>query len=121
MNPRRHSHSYSEHLAELRAQDKGPKTTQFHGAIGTLAGLLFWFVAFAGLTAIGLYVGSSPSSCGSYINSNGVSVSRPCGNWFTRTAPSGATARCRDGSFSFSHHPHADGTCSHHWGVASYL
>src|SRR5689334_569641 len=34
-------------------------------------------------------------------------------------APPGATARCRDGTYSFSHH-HA-GTCSHHGGVAAWL
>jgi hypothetical protein len=32
--------------------------------------------------------------------------------------PSGASAQCRDGSYSFSHH--ARGTCSHHGGVASW-
>lgn len=30
--------------------------------------------------------------------------------------PSGATAECRDGSYSFSEH--RSGTCSHHGGVA---
>lgn len=34
-------------------------------------------------------------------------------------APPGATARCRDGSYSFSHHH--SGTCSHHGGVAAWL
>jgi hypothetical protein len=31
----------------------------------------------------------------------------------------GATAQCRDGSYSFSEHHR--GTCSHHGGVASWL
>lgn len=35
------------------------------------------------------------------------------------TAPAGATARCRDGSYSFS--KHHSGTCSHHGGVAAWL
>jgi Protein of unknown function (DUF3761) len=33
--------------------------------------------------------------------------------------PPGATALCRDGSYSFSHH--RSGTCSHHGGVAKWL
>ena len=35
------------------------------------------------------------------------------------TAPAGATARCRDGTYSFSQHRR--GTCSHHGGVAEWL
>ena len=35
------------------------------------------------------------------------------------SAPSGATARCRDSSWSFSESHR--GTCSHHGGVASWL
>jgi len=34
-------------------------------------------------------------------------------------APPGATARCRDGTYSFSQH--RSGTCSHHGGVAVWL
>jgi hypothetical protein len=34
-------------------------------------------------------------------------------------APEGATARCRDGSYSFSRHH--SGTCSRHGGVAQWL
>src|SRR2546427_8715340 len=34
-------------------------------------------------------------------------------------APTGATARCRDGTYSFSRH--RSGTCSHHGGVAMWL
>lgn len=33
--------------------------------------------------------------------------------------PAGATAICRDGSYSFSQH--RQGTCSHHGGVARWL
>src|SRR5690348_3223019 len=33
--------------------------------------------------------------------------------------PPGATARCRDGTYSFSRH--RSGTCSHHGGVATWL
>ena len=35
------------------------------------------------------------------------------------TAPVGATARCRDGTYSFSQHRR--GTCSWHGGVAEWL
>jgi uncharacterized protein YraI len=53
-----------------------------------------------------------------YINSQGEWVPSP-----TRTAdgkpPEGATAHCRDGTFSFSHT--RQGTCSHHGGVAEWL
>lgn len=36
-----------------------------------------------------------------------------------RTAPVGATALCRDGTYSYSQHHR--GTCSHHGGVAQWL
>src|SRR5881396_229727 len=53
-----------------------------------------------------------------YVNSQGEWVPSP-----TRTAdgkpPEGATAHCRDGTFSFSHT--RQGTCSHHGGVAEWL
>jgi hypothetical protein len=51
-----------------------------------------------------------------YTNVDGERVHRPV---FSRSAPSGATARCRDGSYSFSRHRR--GTCSHHGGVAQWL
>lgn len=53
---------------------------------------------------------------GTYINVNGERVRRPT---FSKSAPSGATARCRDGSYSFSRNRR--GTCSHHGGVARWL
>lgn len=53
-----------------------------------------------------------------YVNSRGEWVPSP-----TRTAngkpPKGATARCGDGSYSFSRSHR--GTCSHHGGAASWL
>jgi hypothetical protein len=52
----------------------------------------------------------------SYVNVDGVRVPSPV---FSETKPSGATARCRDGSFSFSQH--RSGTCSHHGGVAEWF
>jgi len=53
-----------------------------------------------------------------YVNSRGEWVPSP-----SRTAndnpPPGASARCRDGTFSFSRS--RSGTCSHHGGVAEWL
>jgi hypothetical protein len=53
---------------------------------------------------------------GTYVNSKGETVKRPetCSS-----APKGATAQCRDNSYSFSHT--RQGTCSHHGGVAKWL
>lgn len=60
---------------------------------------------------------SSPSYGGGYYtNVDGRSVHRPV---FTDRAPDGASARCGDGSYSFS--LHRRGTCSHHGGVARWL
>ena len=58
--------------------------------------------------------------CGYYINSSGQQVPRPCGDWHQDAPPSGATAKCNDGTWSWSQHPSAPGTCSHHGGVSSY-
>jgi hypothetical protein len=51
-----------------------------------------------------------------YRNVSGRCVHRPMK---APSAPSGATARCRDGTYSFSQHRR--GTCSHHGGVAEWL
>lgn len=55
---------------------------------------------------------------GSYINSAGVQVHRPA-HTDTGAPPPGASAQCRDGSYSFS--MSRRGTCSHHGGVARWL
>ena len=53
---------------------------------------------------------------GTYVNSKGQTVQRPenCSG-----PPQGATAQCRDGSYSFSQSRR--GTCSHHGGVSKWL
>jgi len=51
-----------------------------------------------------------------YTNRDGYRVHRPV---YRDHRPSGASARCRDGSWSFSMNHR--GTCSHHGGVASWL
>ena len=51
-----------------------------------------------------------------YTNVSGHRVRSPV---VSAQAPSGASAECRDGSFSFSEHRR--GTCSHHGGVKRWL
>ncbi|MGW5308894.1 DUF3761 domain-containing protein [Nocardia thailandica] len=53
---------------------------------------------------------------GQYENSDNQCVQRPQSS---PTAPAGATARCKDGTYSFSQHRR--GTCSGHGGVAEWL
>jgi hypothetical protein len=53
---------------------------------------------------------------GYYKNVDGKCVHRPV---HAPSAPAGATAKCRDGTYSFSRH--ASGTCSHHGGVAIWI
>jgi hypothetical protein len=60
---------------------------------------------------------SESSSDDYYTNSDGVRVHRPMPS--DSGPPAGATAQCRDGSYSFS--LHRSGTCSHHGGVAKWL
>ncbi|MEO5687403.1 MAG: DUF3761 domain-containing protein [Burkholderiaceae bacterium] len=55
---------------------------------------------------------------GQYRNVDGVAVHSPA-HTDNGARPAGASARCRDGSFSFSLHHR--GTCSHHGGVAQWL
>ena len=78
-------------------------------------------VAFIAVTLVGgafafLSAKNSPSqNCGYYVNRDGHEVPRPCGSW-SDPRPERATARCADGTWSFSEH--SRGTCSHHGGVA---
>jgi hypothetical protein len=60
--------------------------------------------------------GGGSTSDDYYTNVDGARVRRPV---FSRSAPAGATAQCRDGSYSSSRHRR--GTCSHHGGVARWL
>ncbi|RFU43987.1 DUF3761 domain-containing protein [Paraburkholderia sp. DHOC27] len=53
-----------------------------------------------------------------YINHGGQLVHAPARS-LSGEVPEGATARCRDGSYSFSRHH--SGTCSRHGGVAAWL
>jgi uncharacterized protein YgiM (DUF1202 family) len=56
------------------------------------------------------------SSSGTYTNVDGEQVERPRRS---DSVPEGASARCGDGTYSFSRHRR--GTCSHHGGVAQWL
>lgn len=53
---------------------------------------------------------------GTYVNSAGNSVCRP---YQSPSTPSGATAKCRDGTYSYSQSRR--GTCSWHGGVQTWL
>lgn len=76
----------------------------------------------AQVTSVGTYVAPPPppeqATCtnGTYVNSAGITVCRP---EVANSAPSGATAKCGDGTYSFSQS--RSGTCSRHGGVAAWL
>jgi hypothetical protein len=87
--------------------------------------------AFAGLFALACIATSFPalafqgdpnesdlSTHGHYINRDGNAVHSPARSK-SGAIPQGASARCRDGTYSFSRHH--SGTCSRHGGVASWL
>ena len=61
-------------------------------------------------------VSSVFAAVGYYYNSNGTKVSSPVK---AITAPYGASAKCKDGTYSFS--KHRSGTCSGHRGVSKWL
>jgi len=67
------------------------------------------------IVRVGTYAAPAPtaSSGSSYTNVDGNQVPSPSSN------PSGATAQCNDGTYSYSQNH--SGTCSHHGGVASWL
>jgi hypothetical protein len=55
---------------------------------------------------------------GHYVNTDGNVVHSPS-HTKDDVVPDGATAKCRDGTYSFSLHHR--GTCSHHGGVMAWL
>lgn len=76
-----------------------------------------WFKAVACAGAALAFLGTAAvADDNTYFNRYGQIVHRPVR---AVHAPAGATARCRDGSWSFSLHHR--GTCSHHGGVAVWL
>jgi len=79
------------------------------------AHLLAPFAALALIAAPGASARQHAAVCksGYYRSVSGHCVHRPS------SSPSGATAECRDGSYSYSEH--ASGTCSHHGGVSRWI
>lgn len=77
--------------------------------------------AFAFQPSPGTYVTPDESDLDNhngYVNRDGQSVHSPAHSRSGRV-PEGASARCRDGTYSFSRHH--SGTCSRHGGVAQWL
>jgi len=76
---------------------------------------VFTSAAYAQTPLRGSSVAASVPACksGYYKNAYGQCVQSPS------TAPAGATAKCRDGTYSYSQH--ASGTCSYHGGVAVWI
>jgi hypothetical protein len=72
--------------------------------------------AISTIIALALTVQVSAATTGYYINSNGQKVSSPVKS---EVVPKGASAKCKDGTYSFS--KHRSGTCSGHKGVAKWL
>lgn len=68
------------------------------------------------VVAVGTKAPAPVCENGTYVNSAGNTV---CSPYSSPSAPSGASARCRDGTYSFSQS--RSGTCSHHGGVAAWL
>ncbi|HLX18690.1 MAG TPA: DUF3761 domain-containing protein [Gaiellaceae bacterium] len=70
-------------------------------------------VAFGASGVASAHPTAADCSKGYYKNVSGHCVHSPA------ASPVGATARCRDGTYSYSEH--ASGTCSYHGGVAVWI
>ncbi len=79
--------------------------------------LLAALVAAIACAVTGVSASATPAgatcSAGYYLNVSHHCVHRPS------TSPKGATAHCRDGTYSYSEH--ASGTCSGHGGVSVWI
>jgi hypothetical protein len=84
-------------------------------AAGTLLAIA---PAFAYQASPGAPGEANLSSHDTYRNHDGDTVHAPARSLSGRV-PEGATARCRDGTYSFSRH--RSGTCSRHGGVGAWL
>jgi hypothetical protein len=83
--------------------------------LAALAALIIASVGALGTKPAVAQAAPSAMGCkaGYYKNVDGKCVHRPT---HAATHPAGASAKCRDGTYSFS--MHRSGTCSHHGGVA---
>ena len=70
-------------------------------------------LALGGAATASAHATHTDCSRGHYENVSGHCIHRPSNN------PAGATARCRDGTYSYSEH--ASGTCSYHGGVRIWI
>jgi uncharacterized protein DUF3761 len=78
--------------------------------------LLVLAASLLGATATTSHAAAPLCTQGYYKNVSGHCVKSPT---TAPSTPAGATAKCRDGTYSFSEH--ASGTCSHHGGVAVWI
>ena len=83
-------------------------------ALATAAAALS--AAFAGVAPARATHVAPACRSGYYLNVSHHCVERPSAS---PSAPAGATAKCRDSTYSFSEH--ASGTCSHHCGVSRWI
>lgn len=115
-----HTSAYSHRSASSRFRSTAPPPSPRRSGAGTAASAMAppstssrtRASSTGAADAVGQHTGKG------YVNSRGHWMPSP-----TRTAdgkpPRGASARCGDGSYSFSQSHR--GTCSHHGGVASWL
>ena len=80
-----------------------------HGPLGCLLGMVAGALSLAAIVFVLLAFESAP---GRPARLNATPLATPA-------HPPGATAQCRDGTWTWSEHPSAPGTCSHHGGRAN--
>ena len=102
-------------------KDITSSSMRFGSAAAVAAALLFSVWSAPALAYVA--PGKSPdeanlSNHNTYTNRDSNAVHAPARS-LSGTVPQGATARCRDATYSFSRHH--SGTCSRHGGVASWL
>lgn len=112
-----------------KPKKRGKRMTRICRRPARAAGGLFAFSRCAGFLALLAFAGAARAyqppppdesqlqEHGHYVNRAGHDVHSPAHSR-TGAVPAGATARCGDGTYSFSRHH--SGTCSHHRGVAEW-
>jgi hypothetical protein len=81
--------------------------------VASLAALAVALVGASGAAAHQGQTATAECNAGYYLNVSGHCIHSPS------SSPVGATAKCRDATYSYSEH--ASGTCSHHGGVARWI